>query len=119
MTPNPMSANAVLPSSRSLRVSRPMPWPARACSSRVTLTPSMAGSTGTNAMAFTAWPGFPKVARTGGLFDRTAEVQERLLQAPGEEARLALAPLHHLPPPEGSDPDPKAAAPPLTGPAAG
>jgi transposase len=60
-------------------------------------------------MAFTVWPGFPTVARTGGLFDRTAEVQERLLQAPGEEARLALAPTHHLPPSES--PDPKAVAP--------
>ena len=70
-------------------------------------------------MASTVCSGFPRVARTGGLFDRTADVQERLLQPPGEEARLALAPLHHLPPPEGSDPDPKAAAAPLTGPAAG
>src|SRR3954454_2089560 len=99
-----MSASAVLPSSRSLRASRLMPWPAQACSSHVTLTPSMAGSTGMNAMVFIAWPGFPKVARTGGLFDRTAEVQERLLQAPGEEARLALAPIHPLPPSETADP---------------
>ncbi len=59
------------------------------------------------------------VARTGGLFDRTAEVQDRLLQPPGEEARLALAPTHHLPPPESSDLDPTAPAAPLTGASAG
>ena len=32
------------------------------------------------------------MARTGGAFDRTEELQERLRQAPGEEARQAVAP---------------------------
>jgi hypothetical protein len=39
------------------------------------------------------------VARTGGAFDRTEELQERLRQAPGEEARQAVAPTPRGPAP--------------------
>jgi hypothetical protein len=43
-------------------------------------------------MASTASGGSNTVAFTGGDFDRTEEVQQRLRQAPGEEARQAVAP---------------------------
>jgi DDE superfamily endonuclease len=43
--------------------------------------------------------GSSRVARIGGPFDRTAELQERLQQAPGEEARQELAATETGPPP--------------------
>ncbi len=46
-----------------------------------------------------ACSGSSRVAHIGGHFDRTDEVQERVQQAPGEEARQALAPTASGPPP--------------------
>ena len=84
--PNRMSENAVQPSSSSLMASRPIGWRCMASSSRESLIPCTAGSTGIKPRVWRVYKPTNKAVRCGGVFDRRAELIERLQRAPAPAA---------------------------------
>src|SRR5262245_3585422 len=90
-TPAPMCANAAPPCSRSPTAWRPTPSPAMACSARATPTPSTPGSTAFRPRACPACSPTSTAATAAAIFSSASEpleeLQERLHQGPGAEAR--------------------------------
>src|SRR5262245_49871048 len=69
-----------------------MPWPGTACCARPTPTPSTAGWTTTGARGCRAcWPTCTAAPAAGTAFSRQQELEERLRQGPGDQARNEAA----------------------------
>src|SRR5215475_13004234 len=65
-----------------------MPWPGMACCARATRTPFTAGWITIRTRGYRAWwPTRTAAPAAGTAFSRKQELQERLRQGPGEEAR--------------------------------
>src|SRR6476646_8084320 len=94
-TPSPTSANAVPLSSRLLTDRRPIPWPTPACFVTATPTPFTPGSTTTKTKGSLACSPTNTAVTVGGAFSHDQELkqqlEERLHQGPGEEARQRAA----------------------------
>src|SRR5579862_1326219 len=95
----PTSANAVPASSRSPTASPPTPSPTTACSAHATPTRPTPGSPITRSTDSPASSATSMAVPAGAIFSRTAEVQERLRQGPGPEARQEAAALSDGPTP--------------------
>src|SRR5579863_3634575 len=87
-----MCVSAVPPSYPWPRASRPIGSPSTGSSNRATPIPCTAGSTGISARAWPAWWPISKVDPCGGVFDRRAELQERLQRGPEPAAAGQPAP---------------------------
>src|SRR5690242_6605440 len=102
-TPNPTSANAVLPCSRLPTDTPPMPWPTPAYSKTATPTRSTPGSTTSTRKDCPASSPTNTVATVEAVFNRDQQLreqlQERLHQGPGEQARQQAAATPQGPPP--------------------
>src|SRR5262245_35889178 len=102
-TPSPTSASAVPRSSRSRTGSPRTPWPTPACSAPATPTPSTPGSTTTRTKGSRACSPTATAATAGGAFSRDRQrkqqLQERLHQGPGDQARQRAAATAQGPPP--------------------
>src|SRR5690349_3569237 len=102
-TPSPTSASAVPPCSRSPTAAPHTPWPTPACFARATPTPFTPGSTTTRPQGCPACSPTSTAATAGAAFsfdqELKQEVEERLRQGPGEEARQRAAATPDGPPP--------------------
>src|SRR5581483_7542474 len=102
-TPSPTSVSAVPPCSRSLTGARRTPWPTPACSARATPTPSTPGSTTTRPRGSPACSPISTAvtAEAAFSFDQQLkqEIEGRLQQGPGQEARQQAAATPGGPPP--------------------
>src|SRR5262245_33029892 len=93
--PSPLSASAVLPSSKSLPARLPLPWLTSGCSNHATRTPCLLGSTMTRRKDSLVCSPTTTAATGGGAFHRDHQrkqpLEERLHQGPGQEARQQAA----------------------------
>src|SRR5258708_7033886 len=102
-TPNPTSVSAAPPCCASRPGTPPMPWPTPVCSAPAIPTPFTPGSTTTAAKGSQASSPTNTAATAGGAFshdqDLKQQLEERLHQGPGEEARQQAAATPQGPPP--------------------